>query len=189
MKKPLIFCILLMIVASSLLAYMWLPKYIGSYSIMTKPVESFDALKTHFQETGVKTPQYYLQKDNPYLHVATQEIVLSRLEQRGPWEAYSVTLTPTKLSKSHFFKIVVSGTKKETLNEEDETTIVWNTEDMTPYFSSDEGYPQGAYHSLIGAFEEGGITYQIEGLVFGDFNEMTKKSAVLELEGIMSSLK
>lgn len=189
MKKPAIFCILFMIVASSLLAYLWLPQYIASYSIMTKSLESLDALKTHFQGTRVKTPQYHLQKDNPYLHVATQEITLSRLEQRGPWEAYSVRLTPTRLSSSLFFQIVVSASKKETSNEEDEVTLKWQVEDRTSFFSSAEGYPQGAYHSLIGAFKEGGITYQIEGLVFGDFNASIITSAILELEFIIDSLK
>lgn len=185
MKKVVLFTLFMAVAIGILIIARLLPASITDHSMMTKPIASLDQLKAHFESTYVKTPQYYLH-NNPYLHVATEEIALNRLEQRGDWDAYTVSITPTQLSTSNFFIITIKAAK---ISASIDTALLWQSEDLTSLFSRDEGYPKGNYQKISAEFQQNDVHYEIFGIHFGDFNERTKKAAKDELLFIIKTLK
>jgi hypothetical protein len=52
-------------------------------------------------------PQYHFRPDNPYEYTAVENYALEKSKQELGWDGYNILITPTKLSVSECYQIVV----------------------------------------------------------------------------------
>lgn len=155
-------------------------------TIMSKDLDHIMELKSYFKETDILVPNYHFQSDNPYDYTAVEEYALEKSKQGPDWDGYNIMITPTKLSESECFQIVVmaSGGKNR-----DNTPVEWRVTDVRQAFNEGDRRPRGDYLEVAAVFREATTLYEVVGYVFGTADDARVERVKNELSYILSSLQ
>ncbi len=176
MKKYIsIFMIMLAVLIISLMSA---PIYFQKYLAKTKSVTSITELERYIENPEMLIPAYESDDDNPYLYVAIEEMYLKRSRQYGEWDGYYITITPTKLSDSDCFDILITCRGSD---ENQTSELEWTKKNVTEDYIHRENYPEGEYTRYTGTFNRNSIVYELIGYAYGPIDENRDKQITDEL--------
>jgi len=155
-------------------------------TIMSKDLDHIMELKSYFKETDILVPNYHFQSDNPYDYTAVEEYALEKSKQGPDWDGYNIMITPTKLSESECFQIVVMASGGKNL---DNTPVEWRVTDVSQAFNEGDRRPRGDYLEVAAVFREATTLYEVVGYVFGTADDARVERVKNELSYILSSLQ
>jgi len=155
-------------------------------TIMVKELDHITELKSYFKESDILVPQYHFRSDNPYEYTAVENYALEKSKQGPDWDGYDIIITPTKLSDSECFKIVVmaSGGKLSA-----NTPVEWRLADVSQAFNEGDRRPRGDYLEIAAVFQEAKTLYEVVGYVFGVADDARFDRVKNELSYILGSLQ
>jgi hypothetical protein len=156
------------------------------YYVMTKNLTHIFELLTYFEGTDVLIPQYNFQLDDPYEYTAVERISIERSKQYTKWDGYVIFITPTKLSDSLCYEIIIHGSKSD---QTDDSDLEWRIDDKSQAYSVYENLPSGEYKRVVASFQQDSTAYEVTGDIFGPSDEMRIEKVKEELMYIINSMQ
>lgn len=175
----------LLILAVVIIASILVPRYLINHTAMTKSMSSIVEMNDNFIDTGVLVPEFPPGEHDPYAYTSVYDYTLSRSRQGGEWDGYVVHITPTRLSDSQFYQLLVTARPSDENSSQDSE---WAMEDLTRLITSTGNYPAGTYANLVKTFRDGPAVYEVSGRLHGEVDEQRKAQAIAELEYLITSM-
>lgn len=129
----------LLIVSAGINAWKLIPPYLADFSVKSKIVTSIVEVNDQFLGTDILVPEFVPFEKDPYAYVSVPEYTLVRSRQKGDWDGYVISITPTKLSNSHYYQLMISA---QTTDQFSDRELTWELRDVSHYYRQTQNVTQ-----------------------------------------------
>lgn len=175
----------LLIVSAGINAWKLIPPYLADFSVKSKIVTSIVEVNDQFLGTDILVPEFVPFEKDPYAYVSVPEYTLVRSRQKGDWDGYVISITPTKLSNSHYYQLMISA---QTTDQFSDRELTWEFRDVSHYYRQTQNVTPGRYTKVLGTFQKGPVYYEVSGEMTGKIDEELKTAAIAELQLIIDQM-